>query len=41
MGDKSPKATRKQANQKQARQNAADKKKKQEEAARQVIKPNK
>lgn len=41
MGDKSPKATKKQANQKQAKQNAAQKKKQQAEAARQVIKPKK
>jgi len=36
MGDKSPKSVRKQATQKQAKNNAADQKKRQETAAKQV-----
>ena len=37
MGDKSPKSTRRSANQKQAKQSASDKKKKQAIAAKQVV----
>ncbi len=41
MGDKSPKATKKQANQKQAREDAVKQKKAKAEADREVVKAKK
>ncbi len=41
MGDKSPKANKKQATQKQTKTNASDTKKKSDAAAKQVDKPKK
>ena len=41
MGDKSPKATHKQAAQKQAKANTAAKQKNENKAARQTVKPKK